>query len=766
MQTSLIDTCKKTIVCLAISTMAGIGMNACKSTEKKVDDTTYKDVPFWQEYHEAYPISSNAEENDVRSITVDKAQNVWAATASGVFMKKANESGWTAMQDEVDKGPAFAVEVDTEGNVWLGTWNGIYRYQNSQLEKIAGATAPVSAICVAKEGVYALGPHGIWLFDGKVFNKPQAGKEGYHQLPRSIRDVISDNQGGLWIASDVGLYHTSANETKFFRNRDKVSSGYIKGIALDSNQNLWAGGLGGVSIIQNDVKLKEITTQQGLPSVFVTCIDNAPDGTLWVGTEQGLVRYKPHGSNADSTYSMLFSRRWLLDDHVKDIAFDANGNAWVATPKGISSIKKRQMTLAQKNDYFMDVLMKRHIREPWIAGQCHLRIPGDTTSWQPEDDDNDGEYTGNYLAMEAFRYAATKNPEAKENARKAFGFLKLLQEVTDTEGFFARTIVPSSWTSVHDGNRTFSPRQLADELVKEPRFKPVEERWHKSKDGKWLWKGDTSSDEMCGHMFGYFFYYELVADEAEKAIIRTHVARIVDYLIAHNFNFVDIDGKPTRWSVWSPEQLNRDPEWAPDQYQNSMEMLAFLKFAHYITKNDKYQQHYERLIKEEHYLDNMAQVPNQNKAWFIYFDTMLQAYLYPILLKCETDPERLAFYQKHLDEWFERRKVDHNPLINFIYCYASGKKTEVNNSVEFLVDTPLDLVDWHIDHTKREDIQLVRNIVLDELQVSKLPPAIIRKTVRWDKNPWDARGGDPQVEREPVFWLLPYWMGRYTNMIQ
>ncbi|GAB3519835.1 hypothetical protein GCM10027442_41920 [Emticicia fontis] len=740
-------------------------MYACKSSEKQNTETTYKDEPFWQEYHEAYPISTNAEENEVRSITVDKAQNVWAATASGVFMKKPNELTWTAIQNGEDKGPAYSVEVGEDSVVWIGTWNGIYRYKSTQLEKLTGVVAPISAICVSKEGVYALGPKGIWRFDGKQFNKPQSSKEAF-QLPRSIRDVISDNQGGLWIASDVGLYHTSAKETRYYRNKDKVISGYIKGVALDSNQNLWAGGLGGVSIIQNETKLREITTRQGLPTVFVTCVDNAPDGTLWVGTEQGLVRYKPHGDTIDSTYSMLFSRRWLLDDHVNDIAFDAHGNAWVATPKGVSAIKKRQMTLAQKNDFFMDVTMKRHIRAPWIAGQAHLRIPGDTTSWQPEDDDNDGEYTGNYLAMESFRYAATKSPEAKENARKAFGFLKLLQEITDTEGFFARTIVPSSWDFVHDGNRTFTPTQLADELVKEPRFKPVEVRWRKSKDGKWLWKGDTSSDEMCGHMFGYFFYYELVADEAEKAIIRKHVSRIVDYLIKHDFNFVDVDGQATRWSVWSPDQLNRDPEWAPDQAQNSMEMLAFLKFAHYITKDEKYQKHYVRLINEEHYLDNMAEVPNQNRAWFIYFDTMLQAYLYPILLKSETDPERLAFYEKHMDEWFEKRKADHNPLINFIYCYSRKKQAEIDNSVDFLKDTPLDLVDWHIDHTKREDIQLVRSIVLDEMQVSKLPPASIRKTVRWDKNPWDARGGDPQVEREPVFWLLPYWMGKYLNMIQ
>ncbi len=360
-----------------------------------------------------------------------------------------------------------------------------------------------------------------------------------------------------------------------------------------------------------------------------------------------------------------------------------------------------------------------------------------------------------------------KSIDAKENAHKAFNFLKQLQEVTGSNGFFARSIVPVEWAShVHDANETLTEKQKIDELVKEPRFKPVETRWRKSKDGKWLWKGDASSDEMCGHMMGYYFYYELAADKTEKNIIRKHVASIADHLIANNFNMMDIDSTHTRWAVWSPDQLNRDPEWIPDRNQNSMELLAFLKLAYHMTGNIKYQQHYLHLINEEHYLDNMVETTNQNPAWFIYFDVILQAYVYPILLRCETDPKLLAFYRQHIDKWMEKRRNDKNPLINFLYSYATNKNTELASSVDFLQDTPLDLIDWTIDHTKREDVKIVRYPVLDEQQVDQLPPASIRSVVRWDKNPWAAINGYPNMEREPVFWLLPYWMGRYLKMIE
>lgn len=714
--------------------------------------TSIADTAFLQEYHQGYAIAGERGSHEVRSIAVDNEGTVWIATSSGVFTRKPGEQNWSDAIPKAFQGPSFAVEKDGE-SVWISTWNSLYRFKENKLQPMQGVEAPVSLLCVAKEGVYALGPSGVWLSRGHDFTKVE------YNIARSVRDVTADNKNGLWVGTDVGLYHCTPEATKHFTGNDGLVSAYVRGVATDGDK-VWAGGLGGVSILRAGNKIETLQTNDGIPSVHVNCVERSPDGVMWVGTNVGVVRYYPDGS-----HSLLFSRRWLLDDKVNDIAFDQHGNAWIATDGGVSVIRRKKMTLATKQQYFYDVLMRRHIRDPWIAGQCRLAVAGDTTTWTPEDDDNDGEYTGNYLAMESFRYAVTRSDDAKVKAKKAFQFLKFLQEVTETDGFFARTIVPATWEEVHDGNRIYTERELADELVKEPRFKPVTERWRKSSDGKWKWKGDTSSDEICGHMFGYFIYYELVADDEEKKVIARHVRKIVDHLMVNNFTLTDKDGKPTRWGVWSPDRLNDDPEWLPDRSLNSMELLSFIKLAYYMTDDGKYQQEYLRLINEEKYLDNMANIPNQDPAWFIYFDVMLAAYQYPILLKCEKDPALRLFYEQHIDNWIEKRKHDQNPLINFIYCFSRNKKVEIQSSVDFLKNTPLDLIDWTIDHSKREDVTLVRRPVLDEVQVDELQPASIRATIRWDKNPWSATAGNHHVEREPVFWLLPYWMGRYLEMI-
>jgi hypothetical protein len=88
-------------------------------------------------------------------------------------------------------------------------------------------------------------------------------------------------------------------------------------------------------------------------------------------------------------------------------------------------------------------------------------------------------------------------------------------------------------------------------------------------------------------------------------------------------------------------------------------------------------------------------------------------------------------------------------------------------AVAFLRDVPLDLINWTMDNSKREDIELVRAPEIEPLQTSRLLPPSERAVIRWDKNPWEAVQGDGgKSEWAPTFWLLPYWMGRYYGYIQ
>jgi hypothetical protein len=47
----------------------------------------------------------------------------------------------------------------------------VYQFQGNKLQKIEGVEAPISALCKSKEGIYALGPKGVWLYSNHHFQK-------------------------------------------------------------------------------------------------------------------------------------------------------------------------------------------------------------------------------------------------------------------------------------------------------------------------------------------------------------------------------------------------------------------------------------------------------------------------------------------------------------------------------------------------------------------------------------------------------------------
>jgi len=713
------------------------------------------DTPFVQEYHEAYRVGQESAANDVRAITVSSGGDVSVGTGAGVYQLDANTKRWVSLLGEADAGPIYDMVTDSTGTVWVGAWNGMYRSTPNGLERLDQISHPIVALCVAEDGVVGLGGGGIWHvgMDTCTFRATP--------YSRHFRAVLPDRHNGLWIATGVGLYHHTDSGYRLFQAEPELVSPDVHDIAYAFNGNLWIAGLGGITVYQGANWMGSFTPKEGLPSIFIKCVRQGPEGHMWVGTDHGVTRYDGR------SWSLRHSRRWLVSDDIRDIAFDSKGTAWIATGNGVSVIKRKSMTLADKADYFLGVCQTRHVREPGLVEKCLLEVPGDTSTWKPRDDDNDGQYTGMYLAMESFRYAATKDPQAKANAKKAFEALRFLQTVTGTSGFVARTVIPSSWTKMADPNRRITDRQWEDIYVQNPREKRVEVRWHPSGDGRWLWKGDTSSDEITGHMFGYLFYHDLVADEAERQHVCKHVLKIIDYIIENGYVLKDLDGTHTKWAVWSPEKLNGDPDWRPERGINSVEILSFLKLAYHMSGKKHYQHEYLNLLYNHDYANNIRQAKTYNPAWRTHIDDELLALAYPCLMLHEEDPKLRRLYQESLNYWYAAVKADRSPFFDFVYGACVGKAPQVEMAVAYLRDASLDLIRWTIDNSQREDIHIVRIPELELLQTNRLVPPSERGVIRWDENPWKAiQGDDGRTESDGVWWLLPYWMGRYYGSIE
>ncbi len=589
---------------------------------------------------------------------------------------------------------------------------------------------------------------------------------------------------------------------------------------VDTKGRLWFGSNEGVGYLY-DGQWKLFTGKEGLPFKYFTCISKAPDGSVWFGTMKGAIR-----ADGEKFY-YRFSRRWLPDDHVNDIFTGKDGTTWFATNKGISRITFQPLSLEEKAGIFTAQVESRHNRMGFIA-QNKLNIRYDVNSWEPAISDNDGMYTAMYGSAQAFRYAVTGSPDAKKLALRSFEACKWLVDITHEKGFPARVIIPLDWPE--PVNEQYSHEYNIRKQKEDPFWKDIVPRFVKSKDGKYLWKCDTSSDELAGHYFFYGIYYDLVADtEEEKQQVREVVGDITDHLIRHGLYLQDHDGKPTRWANFSPEFLNS--VWGWDQRGlNSMMMLSFLNVAYHITKNPEYQKTAKMLRDKYNYhinamLSKMYFPPEDVVPW----DNNLCLMSMYGLLNYEDDPELIMMYRESLENAWLHISKQKSAFWNTLYAaqaikfnalvdkgtYNTGKVfTNAGNYAEFtsrelyktdyktediletLQKLPLDLIGYRMDNRHRLDIvfdptpgQVVNEgwrpvnperpdntfeYAVENLQKTgwhidgKALPIDERCHVRLDRDGFvlDATEGSGYSENEGTMYLLPYYMARYHGLIK
>ena len=211
-----------------------------------------------------------------------------------------------------------------------------------------------------------------------------------------------------------------------------------------------------------------------------------------------------------------------------------------------------------------------------------MKIPGDLSTAEMVDTDNDGLWSSFYLGSQAFRYAVTKDAEAKQYVWESFSAYERLISINQLKGFPSRTFERKGYK------------------VSDP------DAWRPSPDSGWEWKGTTSSDEFVGYIFIASVMDQFVAKTTEeKKRVAGFIDKILTHIIDNNYNFIDLDGKPTRWARWNPEYVNWYPKTIGDRKQTSTNIIAGLQLGYKLTGKNLYKSEALRLMYKYGYLDNI-----------------------------------------------------------------------------------------------------------------------------------------------------------------
>ncbi|ARA94509.1 hypothetical protein AWN76_015980 [Rhodothermaceae bacterium RA] len=513
--------------------------------------------------------------------------------------------------------------------------------------------------------------------------------------------------------------------------------------ATDGAGHTWIGTSRGLIVTTGDDYLYMIAPGPGgLPYPDVTALAHDPHtGWVWVGFSEGAAVLQA------GRWRYFWGRRWMPGTHVYRIVPDGAGGVWLATDGGVAHLEARRMTLEAKAAHFEQINAARHNRYGFTT-ECRLADPEDLSTCTYIASDNDGLWTSLTVAAEAFRYAATGDPAARELARTSMqALLELFHKAPGS--FVARAIA----------------REDEDNVILSD-FSP--ERWKPSPEAGWLYKTDTSSDEIAGHYFAWYLYSEFVADEQEKRAIAAVARAVTDRLLDDGLRLLRPDGTPTTWGEWSPAALNGDPSWWEERGLNALEILSHLKVAHHLTGEPRFAAAYDSLITRHHYLLNVAEGRvtepptainhSDDELWFVAY--------YPLGM-LERDPARRALLHLSLERSYRTIRPERSPLYAFIYGALTGHPTNALDAIETLERWPWDLRDWTVRNSHRYDLVVDPHRSRPGLLVATTAlPIDERSGLMWNRNPYRMDGGrDGRIEFDAAPYLLPYWLGRYHGFI-
>jgi hypothetical protein len=624
---------------------------------------------------------------------------LWILTSKGLYRYLNNAS------TKIGDGPISDV-AEHLGETIAASGKRLWRVRENRLDPLTTAESPfqITRLVPHAESLYLHGPGRLTVFDGTrfggldVYGSPSDQGWDWGELPsRNSRDILSQDSR-LFVATDRGL-------------------GVLRGMSLTA-----------------------IRGAQGLCYEDLTCLAAGFTNDLWLGTTRGAIR------SVGGRFHYFAGQRWLPSDAVTAIAAGSN-IVYVATSAGLGIIEYQPYTLLKKAMFY-----ERHL-EAWgqkRLGFVHkLEWDDDLKEFVREAGDNDGGYSGDYLAAQSYRYAVTRSPEARREAVNTFQALRWLQAITGVPGLPARAV----WAK---GERSHKAMHGSGGY-------PAE--WHDSADGKFEWKGDTSSDELCSHFYAVNLFLEHAAQGEEIQQGKEHLARMAEHLINHQWQLIDRDGKPTRWGRWDPDYFKTD-EGRYDRGLQCLELLSFMKTAHALTGDEKFSTAYQQLVDlgyPGHTLRQRNTFPPEN---VLHFEDQLALWSYWNLLKFEKSRALRSIYRRSFERTYEVLRIEQHPWFNFVFGALTGHDFELEPSVSHLREWPLDLVAWSYQNSHRADLQTPPGYVAYKAGTRTFSP---RETepMRWDHwtmQPDGGAGGRDVVE--PSGWLLAYWMGRYHGFIQ
>lgn len=192
----------------------------------------------------------------------------------------------------------------------------------------------------------------------------------------SVYDIIQDEKGFTWIATQDGLNRFDGNNFQVFRDEpfdtNSISSNNISSLLCDSKGRIWAGTANhGLNLYYPSREgfrhFMADGTKGALASNLITAIHEDAEGGIWIGTGNGLHRLRERTINNQPFFEFekiplkTIAEDTITDKFINVISSGINHDLWVGTFAGLfkinfaTSAPVQERWYSKKNNSLSDV---------------------------------------------------------------------------------------------------------------------------------------------------------------------------------------------------------------------------------------------------------------------------------------------------------------------------------------------------------------------------------------------------------------------------
>jgi len=303
-------------------------------------------------------------ENYVRALRFDRSGTLWVGTQGGLFRLDPNAKPFAhhghdpERADSLSARSVSAVVEAPDGSFWVGTYGGGLNHLDPALQHSRRyCVDPASPdACVGDviwdlhldgKGVLWIAGAGLWSLDTKNDRIERHCRTG--GLPEDgLSFTVESPAGTLWLAgNDRRLYRyiVASRTLEAFNVSGEPSREWVDP-RIDSllvrGNDLWLAlgdWLARFDLSTGDLERIPLESAGGayLGSQGTWALHERRDGSLWLGTSNGLLAYRPDRGD----FSSWTTRDGLPGSAIYSILEDGEGRLWLGTNQGLSSFDPR-----------------------------------------------------------------------------------------------------------------------------------------------------------------------------------------------------------------------------------------------------------------------------------------------------------------------------------------------------------------------------------------------------------------------------------------